>query len=276
MDIFHKIFLVARNDALHRAPIIPNYQMRILDLGTGTGIWAIDMSEIPRNLRFQLSDFESEWTLGKESFDLIHLRQGCGSVSSWPMLYRRIFEYVKLESLVYHIGIEIPSGALRGLMEAKMWSTGTLNLEHVEIDFQPRSDDVALPPDLNLVKWYNWLVDATQRAGKSIAYQHTTRQLLQAAGFVDIAETIIRAPYNPWPSDPHHKDIGRWYNLGMTEGLEALSLGPLTRVYHWSPDVVRGLIPGVAKDICSKRLRAYNNMFVPAFPPQLCTLTYFA
>jgi ribosomal protein L11 methylase PrmA len=45
MDIFHKFFLVARKDQLHRAAIIPNYQMRILDLGTGTGIWAIDMSE---------------------------------------------------------------------------------------------------------------------------------------------------------------------------------------------------------------------------------------
>jgi hypothetical protein len=55
--------------------------------------WAFGY-RIPRNLRFQLSDFESEWTLGKESFDLIHLRQGCGSVSSWPMLYKRIFEYV--------------------------------------------------------------------------------------------------------------------------------------------------------------------------------------
>ena len=49
---------------------------------------------IPRNLRFQISDFESEWTLGKDSFDLIHLRAGCGSVSSWPTLFRRAFEYV--------------------------------------------------------------------------------------------------------------------------------------------------------------------------------------
>jgi hypothetical protein len=68
---------------------------------------------IPRNLRFQLCDFESEWTLGKESFDLIHIRQGCGSVSSWPMLYKRIFEYVKFKTLVYQTGIEVPNGALQ-------------------------------------------------------------------------------------------------------------------------------------------------------------------
>lgn len=47
LDIYHKLFLVARHDQLHKAPLIPNYDgPRILDLGTGTGIWAIDMAEL--------------------------------------------------------------------------------------------------------------------------------------------------------------------------------------------------------------------------------------
>ena len=46
MDIFHKFFQVARREALHSAPLVPNYDgLRILDLGTGTGIWAIDIAE---------------------------------------------------------------------------------------------------------------------------------------------------------------------------------------------------------------------------------------
>lgn len=46
MDIYHKVFLVARRDQLHKAPLTPNYDgPRILDIGTGTGIWAIDMAE---------------------------------------------------------------------------------------------------------------------------------------------------------------------------------------------------------------------------------------
>lgn len=46
MDIYHKLFLVARHEQLHRAPLIPSPDgLRILDVGTGTGIWAIDMAE---------------------------------------------------------------------------------------------------------------------------------------------------------------------------------------------------------------------------------------
>lgn len=46
MDIFHKLFLVARHEELHRVRLNPNQEpLRILDLGTGTGIWAIDMAE---------------------------------------------------------------------------------------------------------------------------------------------------------------------------------------------------------------------------------------
>lgn len=46
MDIFHKFFQVARHEVLHTAPFTPNYDgPRILDIGTGTGIWAIDMAE---------------------------------------------------------------------------------------------------------------------------------------------------------------------------------------------------------------------------------------
>jgi 16S rRNA G1207 methylase RsmC len=45
MDVFHKIFLVARKDTLHSAPLHNQETPRILDLGCGTGIWGIVMAE---------------------------------------------------------------------------------------------------------------------------------------------------------------------------------------------------------------------------------------
>lgn len=257
MDIYHKLFLVARREQLHQAPITPNWdQPRIMDVGCGTGIWAIDMADkylsaevlgldlvniqpekIPPNLRFRVPrDYESPWSLGEDSWDLIHLRMASGSVSSWPELYQKIFTHLK---------------------------PGYGWIEQVEIDLEPRCDDGTLPANSPLTQWYGYLQDATQRVSRPIAYQHNTRQMLQAAGFIDIQETIIRAPYNSWPADPHQKDIGRWYNLGITEGLEALSLAPLTRVYQWDAERhVKPMLESVKRQIISKKIHAYNNIHI--------------
>jgi hypothetical protein len=84
--------------------------------------------------------------------------------------------------------------------------------------------------------------------------------MLEEAGFVEIQEQIIKVPLNPWPKDPHLKDIGRWYNLGLTQGLEAFTLGPLTRISHWTKEDVDKLIFEANRDICSKKFHVYNNM----------------
>lgn len=44
LDTIHHIYLLMLDDQLHLAPIAPNPTM-ILDVGTGTGIWAIDAAE---------------------------------------------------------------------------------------------------------------------------------------------------------------------------------------------------------------------------------------
>lgn len=45
MDLFHNFFLLARRNALYLPNLTTKRPLRILDLGTGTGIWAIDVAE---------------------------------------------------------------------------------------------------------------------------------------------------------------------------------------------------------------------------------------
>ena len=47
LDILHKFFAVARQDELHSMPFTETDDRgpRVLDLGTGTGIWAIEMGK---------------------------------------------------------------------------------------------------------------------------------------------------------------------------------------------------------------------------------------
>ncbi len=74
----------------------------MLDVGTGTGIWAIDFADehpesevigtdlspiqpsfVPPNLRFEIDDVEDEWIF-KNKFDFIHCRMLTGSIADWP------------------------------------------------------------------------------------------------------------------------------------------------------------------------------------------------
>ncbi|KAG9252909.1 uncharacterized protein F5Z01DRAFT_659794 [Emericellopsis atlantica] len=105
LDLFHKVFLVARGKP-YSVPI-KRQQPRIMDLGTGTGIWAIDVAEnylirahimavdlnlvqpalIPAGLVFKQYDIEeSTWSPLLADCDLIHMRmlRGGIQIELWP------------------------------------------------------------------------------------------------------------------------------------------------------------------------------------------------
>lgn len=216
--------------SLFKAPIQTPPE-RILDLGTGSGFWAIEMSdmfvdanvigvdlanvqpqEVPPNVKFLVKkDFEDRWTHGQDSFDLIHLRCLSGSVTSWSALYQQALVHLK---------------------------PGTGWIEQAEINWQPRSDAGPVPDTVQ--RWWEFLQDATNRSGKPLAYSAGTTQELRARGFVDVEEQVIRLPLSEWMDTPEGIWLGRWGNLMFRESFEALSLAAFTRIYNWpAPDVKR-------------------------------------
>lgn len=114
LDIFHHICLLLLDGELNLAPITKN-PMHVLDVGTGTGIWAIDFADrfpsaevlgtdlsptqpslVPPNLRFEVDDCTDPWLFRKESFDFIHVRSLYGCVADWPTFYREALEFVNM------------------------------------------------------------------------------------------------------------------------------------------------------------------------------------
>jgi hypothetical protein len=132
----------------------------------------------------------------------------------------------------------------------------------VDIDICSRSDDGSLTPQHAYSQWQQYLCEATAAAGKPLRYEHRTGQMLRDAGFVDIQEVVLRLPINTWPTDPYLKDCGRWYQLGMMEGLEGFSLGPMCRVLKWAAEDVRNFLKRVTVDIKSKQVHAYSDVYV--------------
>lgn len=133
----------------------------MLDLGCGTGIWAVDVANKypeafvigvdlakiqpfnrPQNCDFYAPcDFEDRWALGEDHWDVIHMQMGCGSVISWSSLYRRVFMHLR------------PGG----------W------FEQVEIDFTPRCEDGSLV-HTSMHKWYQWFQEAMEMLWRPIGH----------------------------------------------------------------------------------------------------------
>lgn len=90
---------------LHLAPVKDPHE--ILDVGTGTGIWAIQMADkfpdaqitgtdlspiqpdlVPPNCLFEIDDASLEWTWEENHFDFVHVRELFGSIADWDLFFR--------------------------------------------------------------------------------------------------------------------------------------------------------------------------------------------
>ncbi|KAF4997445.1 hypothetical protein FGRMN_3809 [Fusarium graminum] len=246
LDLQHNLVILTLDNRLGLAP--PNDPdakvKRVLDVGTGTGIWAIDYADehpdtqvtfadaisVPPNVEFFVDDIEEPWTFS-EPFDYIHSRMMTFSIRSWPDLTNSIYNNL------------VPGGYV----------------EFLEIDLFANSDDNTLTEDHNLSKLIHLLDEASNKIGRPFQDNKKNKDIFRDAGFVDIVETVFKWPTNSWPQDKKYKEIGQWHNMNMDafKGLESLSIAVLTRVMGWSQEEVTVFLAKVRKEFNDKAIHAY-------------------
>ncbi|KAE9567160.1 hypothetical protein CGMCC3_g16690 [Colletotrichum fructicola] len=93
---------------LNFAPVY--HPHRVLDVGCGIGMWAIDFGEehpesevigvdlspvqpgfTPPNVHYEIDDLEEEWSFSRK-FDYIHSMMMTGAFRDWPNFHRQAFE----------------------------------------------------------------------------------------------------------------------------------------------------------------------------------------
>lgn len=176
------MFSLTFDGKLALAPIKnPQY---VLDIGTGTGIWAIeyavqnpsavvigsDLSPIqpeyiPANCKFEVDDAEDPWTYS-QPFDYVHGRALFTCFKDPLTVFRNAYAAIK------------PGGYF----------------EMQEIYFKPTSVDDSIKGTA-LEIWMNKLVEGAAVLGKDWHCTKNYTQWFQEAGFVDVVERQFA-----WPS----------------------------------------------------------------------------
>lgn len=251
LDIMHKLTEVSLGGKLNLATV-PSNPQRILDIGTGTGIWAMEMGDkypnaeilgndlsaiqprwVPPNVRFEIDDVEAEWTY-YQKFDYIHCRFMGNAIKDWPRLVRQCFEHTK------------PGG----------W------VECIDLDLGWRSPDDSLTPDLASKHFNTVFLKASREAGLEPCPGPLLEGWLKDAGFTHVAVESRVWPVGTWPADKHLKEVGAWNYLQIMEGLEAFTYALFTRVLGYTRQEVDVVCAKIRKEMKDPKMHAYFYMYV--------------
>ncbi len=107
------------------------------------------------------------------------------------------------------------------------------------------------------------MVDAMRSLGRQYRVDSDLiKRQMAEAGLVDIKEEVTKIALNGWPSDPSRREIGRWFNLGITQGLQALTLAPFCRAFHKTPPEINAQLEKVQLEVRSIKIHSYFTLYV--------------
>ncbi|KAM0813946.1 putative Methyltransferase domain-containing protein [Seiridium cardinale] len=210
-DMLHAMMLEVTNGKLFYAPI-GEHPQKILDLGTGTGIWAIEAGDmfpsaevtgldlspiqpvwVPPNVKFLVDDVEDTWLNG-DDVDFVHLRNMIPILKSPTKLLQDVYENLK------------PGG----------W------IELQDVDGAVHCDDGTLPSDWPVLVFCNLMVEAFSKLGTTSHAAMFGGKYLEEAGFVNIRHHTAKLPYGTWPKDRTMRLVGLYYRTAAEEFFPAM------------------------------------------------------
>lgn len=246
LDLQHHLFLLTLKGSLHCAPL-PQDIESVLDIGTGTGIWAIDFADmhpscvvvgtdlspiqppyIPPNCRFYVEDAEKPWAFDR-AFDYIHGRMLVPGIKNWPEFFHQAYSNLK------------PGGYI----------------ELQDLNFPLRCDDDTAPPDSPMMRWSSYMMEAAHNLDIELDASKSFPTLLAVAGFRDIRSETHAWPANRWPREQGMKERGMWVMQDFLQGLQGFSMAYFTRGLGWKAAEVEVLLSGVRTQARDRRSHVY-------------------
>ncbi|CCE28845.1 uncharacterized protein CPUR_02534 [Claviceps purpurea 20.1] len=199
-EICHHGLTILLDDQLFLAPVEKDKIHRVLDVGTGSGIWAIEFADqfpnasvvgtdlspcqpqwVPPNVCFEIDDATLEWTYDDNHFDFIHMRYIVGGIEDWTALFKEAYRCCA------------PGG----------W------VESVEYDVEFRSDDGTTELEPVLASYGELFREASKILKRPLFVHEIQPQALDEAGFIDKKIVQYKFPIGPWAKDRKLAEVGR-------------------------------------------------------------------
>lgn len=246
-DLQHCKFTLLLDDKFFLAPIDSNPQ-KILDMGTGSGIWAIDVADaypsaevigvdtaavqpdiLPQNLVFEIDDIEHDWLWPESSFDFIHGRELIMAIRDWPRLVRQAFSRLK------------PGGYIQLCGSYPMF----------------QSDDGTLREDSAYVELGKLYFDMSEKIGASGHEVRNWKRYLEEAGYQDVHEHILKIPTNPWPKNQRLKQIGAFEVSHFRDNIANVFARGYTQILGGDPAYFEVLLARARKEVIDRHMHSW-------------------
>ncbi|KAL8636082.1 MAG: hypothetical protein Q9228_006485 [Teloschistes exilis] len=248
MEFQYHALRLAFGNKLFFAPI-GDKPAKILDIGTGTGIWAIDVAEslpdaqvigtdlnpvqpnwIPPNCSFEVDDAEQVRTFPANHFDLVQNRIMNAFLEDWDRFFQQSFRHLK------------PGG----------W------IECQERSVAVHSDDGTLSEDSHIRRSCNNEEAAWNKIESSVNLRGEELQTrMEKAGFVNVMVQEFKLPIGTWPADSKLKEIGAVQLVAMLEGLQGLIIAPWIRHLGWKEADVESFLEKVRNEWKDKNIHTH-------------------
>ncbi|KAK4497975.1 hypothetical protein PRZ48_010631 [Zasmidium cellare] len=251
LDLQHYTWKLTLNGHLSIVPIHPTERQSILEIGTGTGIWCIEVAQAhpnvevigtdlsaiqpetkPGNCRFVQANAEEEWDFGGTKFDFVHSRMLTMGMHDWPKYFERCWENLK------------PGGWIQ---------TGETQFPQKRAE-----EEEGDPSPSRLLKWGQYCYDAAAKAGINVRASEGFEEMLKKQGFVNVQTYELQWPIGTWAKGRREKVIGRLTLENMGKAVPGIGMGLLGEGLGWTKEEVEVFSEEVKADM--ERGRYYVPM----------------